>query len=133
MDAKQKYLALGGALALILLLALNGRSPQKEAAPRLAQIAVTQPIRIELLKIGRAEQAFFADNNRFGSMEELISSGALAMKTPARGVYLFTVETGERSFVVTARAQGEEAERWPVLRINERLEVTEEPAAAAPQ
>lgn len=131
MDDKQKYLALGGLAGVILLLVVfNLRSPKKEAAPALAQIAVTQPIRAELLKIGRAQQEFMVENNRYGSIEELISSGALAMKTPSRGVYDFTAEVTERGFVVTARARGEEADRWPVLTINERMEVSEQPAAA---
>lgn len=131
MEDKQKFLALGG-IGLLLLTAIvaQWRKPEKEAAPELAQVAVTQPIRVELLKIARAQQSYHAENNRFGSLEELISSGALAMKSLTRGVYQYTAEVEEQSFVVTARAQREEADRWPVLTINERMEIFQQPAAA---
>jgi len=124
-------LVFGGILgALVIALGLEWNRSQQQPAPGLAQVAVTQAIRADLLRIGRAQQAYFADNSRFGTIEELISSGALAMKKPSRGVYLFTAEVTDRGFIVTARAQGEEAGRWPALFINERMEITEEAAAA---
>jgi hypothetical protein len=51
------------------------------------------------------------------------------MKTPGRGVDQNVVEPGQDSFVITARAQGEEAHRWPVLTINKRMEIGEQAPA----
>jgi len=129
---KNKLLALGAiCLAVVAAVLVEWRASQsKTAAPAFAQIAVTQPIRIELMKIGRAEQSYYAEHSRYGSFEELISSGALEMKSPVRGVYRFTAEVDENGFVVTARAEGEEADRWPVLTINQRMEVEQQPATA---
>jgi hypothetical protein len=62
-------------------------------------------------------------------VQELIDAGALAMKTPGRGVDQNVVEPGQDSFVITARAQGEEAHRWPVLTINKRMEIGEQAPA----
>lgn len=131
MDTRGKLGAAVACFAIALyFIVVEWRASQNQPAPAFAQSAVTQTIRADLMKIARAQQYYLAQENRFGTMDELISSGALTMKTPGRGVYLYTAEVTSNGFIVTARAKGEEAERWPVLHINERMEISEEPATA---
>lgn len=117
-------------VALAYFVLVEWHASQNRPAPAFAQSAVTHAVRADLMRIARAQQVYLVDHNRFGSVPDLIASGALTMKTPGRGVYVYEAEVTAAGFVVTARATGEEAGRWPVLSINERMEITEEPATA---
>lgn len=115
------------AVVLVIFAFIEWRASQNKPAPPIAQTAVTSTIRADLMKIARVQQFFYSEHGRYGSIQELIDSGGLAMKTPGRGVYIYTTELTETGFVVTARARGEEAGRWPVLFITERMEIEERP------
>ena len=123
---------LGLMAAVFLIVAffviVEWRKSQNQPAPTVAQAAITPAIKADLMKIARAQQYFLSQNDRYGTVQELIDAGALTMKSPGRGVYEYTVENTERGFIVIARAKGQEADRWPVITITERMDLVEEPA-----
>lgn len=127
-----KQLGIWAAVGLIVIVAafVQWRSQQNQPAPAFAQRAVTTAMRADLLKLGRAQQFYYSEHNRFGTMDELIASGAVTMKKPGRGIYLFVSEPKDDGFQIWARPQGDEADRWPALVINQRMEIDEIPAAA---
>jgi hypothetical protein len=117
-----KSLGIWAALAIIVLAAVFVEYSKRSKAPadRTAQAVVTVAIKNDLLRIAQAEMIYYSDHGEYASIETLTESGALSMKTPGRGVYEYSVEFTARGFVITARAKGEEAVRWPVLTMDER-------------
>lgn len=132
MDEEHRKLMKWGALAVVILIAagIEWNRSQNQPAPEFAQNAVKMSVQADLLKIARAQEFHFSEHGKYASIPDLIESGALAMKKPGRGVYVYTAELSNFGFVVTAQAEGEEAPRWPVLQINERHQVTEFPVGS---
>ena len=60
-------------------------------------------VRTDLLQIAQAERIFIAENSHCASMDELISSHALAMSRPERDGYTYSVECSGVDFTVTGR------------------------------
>jgi hypothetical protein len=95
--------------------------------------APTQAISItgvqnDLLAIGQAERVFIIQNGRCGSMEELLSTGALAFARPGRNGYEYSIDCEGSDFRVTARhpappPAGVTGIRYPTLTVDQTLEV----------
>ena len=58
----------------------------------------------DLLAIANAERRFNASNGKYVSLDELISSGELAMARTTRGPYNYSVDVEEQSFQARAHA-----------------------------
>jgi hypothetical protein len=95
--------------------------------------AVTQAIsltgvRSDLLQIAEAERAYIVENGRCGSFDELTSSHSLAMASPERDGYTYSVACSGGDFSVTGRhapaPQGSPI-RYPALAIDQNMEVHE--------
>jgi hypothetical protein len=97
------------------------------------QAVVLTGVRNDLAGIVRAERAYLVQNGAYGTLEQLIASGDLLMQKPRRGIYVYTVEVHERSFVATAQPEGPGAEKWPTMTVNENMQFTEIPAGARPE
>jgi hypothetical protein len=59
-------------------------------------------VRMDLLQIAQAERGNIALNGKCASLDELISSGALAMEKKERDGYTYDVSCGSGDFTVTA-------------------------------
>jgi hypothetical protein len=87
-------------------------------------------VRGDLLQIARAERANIAQNTRCSSLDELISSGSLAMSRPERDGYTYEVQckgdSGEFS-VVARHAPAPEGSpiRYPILGIDQNMQIGE--------
>jgi len=63
-------------------------------------------VKNDLLGIAQAERVYWAQHNTYGSMDDLVSSGALAIKKSGRPGYTYDEESSSESFRVTARCTG---------------------------
>ncbi len=85
-------------------------------------------VRTDLLQIAQAERGYIAMNGACASLAELTSSNSLAMSSPARDGYSYSVECSGDDFTVTARhapAPAGSPIRYPTLAINQSLQVRE--------
>ena len=81
-------------------------------------------VKNDLLGMAQAERAHMALEGRYATLEELRSSGELAVD-PARGRqgYTYSAEIGDRSFTITATYSGPAA--MPSLSIDETMQITQ--------
>lgn len=85
-------------------------------------------VRSDLLQIAQAERAYIAENGRCASLDELTSSHSLALASPERDGYTYSVECSGGDFSVTGRhAPAPEGSpiRYPVLAIDQNMQVHE--------
>ena len=59
-------------------------------------------VKNDLLAIAQAERAYQVENGSVGSLDELVSSGAMSMKKSGRDGYTYGVESSGDAFRVTA-------------------------------
>ncbi len=64
----------------------------------------TTGVEQDLLQIANAERRYWATNNKYVSLDELISSGELQLGRTTRGAYTYSVDASASSFVAHARA-----------------------------
>jgi hypothetical protein len=85
-------------------------------------------VRMDLLSIAQAERSFMAQNGHCASMDELISSGSLAMTRPERDGYVYTADCSVADFNITAHhdpAPAGSPIRYPNLAIDSNMQVRE--------
>jgi len=80
-------------------------------------------VKNDLNAIAQAERRWFAEKGSYASLEELISSGALSMTRPERDGYTYTIEVTSNGFTVTARHPATPGLAWPVLSIDQTMEI----------
>ncbi len=64
----------------------------------------TTGVEQDLLQIANAERRYWATNNKYVALDELISSGELQMGRTTRGPYSYSVDASTSSFVARAHA-----------------------------
>lgn len=82
----------------------TGTDPQTAAMmskPRQAIDAVG--VKNDLIAIGQAERTYQVQNSKYGSLDDLISSGALSMPKSGRDGYTYEVTTTDDNFHAIAR------------------------------
>lgn len=57
----------------------------------------------DLIAIAQAERAYQAEHGKYASLDELTSSGAMAMRKEGRGGYTYEVDASDDSFRAIAR------------------------------
>ena len=85
-------------------------------------------VRMDLLQIAQAERSYIALNSHCASMEELTSSGSLAMGRTEREGYTYTVECAGADFTVKAQhapAPAGSPIRYPALAVDQTLQIGE--------
>jgi len=102
-----------------------------QAVPEGKGTAVTQSINLtgvknDLLAIAQAERAYMAQNGRYASMDELLSSGSLAMSRPARDGYEYTLETTATGFTLTARYTRTSELSYPTMVIDQTMQIRQQ-------
>jgi Tfp pilus assembly protein PilE len=86
-------------------------------------------VRSDLLQIAQAERSYIAENGKCATLDELISTHALAMTRTERDGYAYAIEcSGDSTFTATGRhapAAADSSIRYPTLAINQTMEVRE--------
>jgi len=85
-------------------------------------------VQSDLLAIGQAERVYIVQNGRCGSLEELVSTGALAFTRPGRDGYNYTVDCSGADFTVVARHPGRPPAgvtgvSYPTMTLDSTLEI----------
>jgi hypothetical protein len=83
-------------------------------------------VRGDLLQIAQAERASVATNGHCGSLDDLLSSGALTMTRPERDGYTYQVSCSGAEFSVIAEhppAPAGSPIRYPTLSIDSNMEI----------
>jgi hypothetical protein len=57
----------------------------------------------DLISIAQAERIYWAQHNSYASMDDLVSSGAMALKKTGREGYTYEEESSSDGFRITAR------------------------------
>lgn len=85
-------------------------------------------VREDLLLIAHAENSYIAQNGHCASLDELISSGALAMSHPDRDGYTYSIQCSGGEFTVTGRHAAAAAGspiRYPNFAIDQNMDTRE--------
>jgi hypothetical protein len=85
-------------------------------------------VREDLLLIAHSENGYIAQNGHCVSLDELVSSGALAMSHPERDGYTYSISCSGGDFSVTARhapAAAGSPIRYPNFAIDQTMSVRE--------
>jgi hypothetical protein len=82
-------------------------------------------IRQQLLTIGQAERQYLATHGTYASLEQLEQDDLLPGGTETRGYVFSAVVAGANGFTITATPVDPEKSDWPVLVIDESLQVAE--------
>jgi hypothetical protein len=82
-------------------------------------------VRTDLMSIAQAERTYFATENKYASLDELISSHAITI-TRQRPPYTYAVETSTGSFRVIATRSGDDASGLPAqLSVDQNMEFSQ--------
>jgi Tfp pilus assembly protein PilE len=80
-------------------------------------------VRQQLLTIAQAERQYLASHGTYATLEQLAQEELLPGGTDVRGYRFTVVADGSSGFVVTATPSDEQKAEWPVLEIDERMQV----------
>jgi hypothetical protein len=80
-------------------------------------------VKNDLMGIARAERAYSAEHGSYASLDELISSDELIMKSSSHNGYTFSVETGEQTFRAIAHCPATTSPGCTDLMIDQSMEV----------
>jgi len=81
-------------------------------------------VKSDLIAIGQAERIYQAQHNAYGSMDDLVSSGAMAYKKTGRQGYTYESEASTDSFRITARCTPHTMPGCTNFAIDQTMEVT---------
>lgn len=102
---------LGQVVGLLVVVLITGlvykfyfsQGPQSAAVAHPAQTISTVGVRSDLLSIAQAERTYQAEHGSYASFDELVSSGAIALRKSGRDGYTYDVETSADGFRAIAR------------------------------
>ena len=82
-------------------------------------------VRMDLMSIAQAERGYFATENKYASLDELISSHSITINRQ-RPPYTYEVETSTGGFRVVATRSSDDASGLPKqMSVNENMEFSE--------
>src|SRR5271168_4827663 len=87
-------------------------------------------VKNDLLGIAMAERAYSAEHGTYASLDELISSDQLIMKSTTHNGYTYSVDTGNQTFRAIAHCPEETNPGCTSLMVDETMEVQAEPASS---
>jgi hypothetical protein len=82
-------------------------------------------IRQQLLTIGQAERQYLATHGTYATLEQLEQDDLLPGGAEVRGYVFSAAVAGAKGFTITATPVDAEKVDWPVLEIDERMQVAE--------
>jgi hypothetical protein len=77
-------------------------SPSGSAARAPTQTIDTIGVKNDLVAIGQAERIYQAQHSSYGSLDDLVSSGAMSLEKSGRDGYTYDAQFSTESFRVTA-------------------------------
>ena len=109
-----------GFLSLIAAMAVGMYIYAHDAQNSSAALGATNPktaiditaVRMDLMTIAQAERGYYAQEAKYASIDELISSRSMSV-AHQRAPYTYSVETGSSSFRVIATREGADATGAP--------------------
>jgi hypothetical protein len=110
-----------GFVGLLLGVAVGAYLYSRQAQSSVGASNVTAPtatvnvigIQNDLLALANAERSHFALEGKYASLDELLSSGEITMKSRSRGSCSYDASVGETSFRITATCSGQELSGKP--------------------
>ena len=123
-----RVLALVGVLAVLAVgyfVAQQSVSSAADQASPQEQIDVIS-IRQQLLTIGQAQRQYLATHGEYATIEQLAQDDLLPGGAEVRGYVFSAVPAGTSGFTVTATPIDAEKSDWPVLEIDESMQVVEQ-------
>lgn len=88
-----------------------------------AQVISTVGVQNDLLSIAQSERIYWAGHGSYASLDELYSSGALAVKKSGRAGYTYSAETSVDGFTVTAHCDAAVAPACSSFAIDQSMQV----------
>lgn len=92
-----------------------------------AQVISTVGVQNDLLSIAQAERIYWAGHGSYASLDELYSSGALAVKKSGRAGYTYSAEKSSDGFTVTARCDAPAAPGCSSFAVDQTMQVQQVP------
>jgi hypothetical protein len=83
-------------------------------------------VRNDLMVIANAERRRLASDGKYVSLDELRSNNDISMPTNSRGLYSYSVETGENTFRVVATYSGSDPSAPHSISVDQTMQVTTE-------
>jgi hypothetical protein len=84
-------------------------------------------VKSDLMAIGQAERIYQTDHNSYGSLDELVSSGAMTLPKTGRDGYTYEAEASTDTFRVLARCPAATAPGCTNYAIDQTLEIQTSP------
>jgi hypothetical protein len=84
-------------------------------------------VKNDLVAIGQAERIYQTDHNSYGSLDDLVSSGAMTIRKTGRDGYTYEAEASADSFRVLARCPAATAPGCASYAIDQNMEVQPAP------
>ncbi|HKV48299.1 MAG TPA: hypothetical protein VJN69_09425, partial [Candidatus Acidoferrales bacterium] len=81
-------------------------------------------VKNDLLSIAQAERVYQAEHSAYGSLDDLVSSGAMAYKKSGRKGYTYEAESATDSFRIVARCTDTAPAGCTNFAIDQTMEVT---------
>ena len=123
--------SLGGLISLLVVAAIAGLiykfylSPGQNSAPiaHPTQTIDVIGVKNDLVGIGQAERIYQTEHNSYGSLDDLVSSGALAIKKEGRDGYTYEAEASTDTFRVVAQCPAATSPGCTSYAIDQNMEV----------
>jgi hypothetical protein len=116
------------ALIVVLGYWLYASKMQSKGAPGTpAQVISTVGVQNDLLSIAQAERIYWTGHGSYASLDELYSSGALAVKQSGRAGYAYSAETTSDGFTVTARCDAATTPGCSDFSVDQSMQVQQVP------
>ena len=115
-----------GAAVMLFIYKNSLTQSQAAGAGTPAQTINVVGVKNDLLAIAQAERVYQAEHSSVGSLDELVSSGAMSMKKTGRDGYTYEVAPAGDGFRVTARCSAAAA-GCTNYTVDQSMEVRAEP------
>ena len=101
-------------------------SGQQALGPAAAPMQTVDVIGVksDLVSIAQAERVYWAQHNAYGSLDDLVSSGAMAYKKTGRQGYAYDAESSSDGFRVTARCTDPPMNGCVNLAVDQTMEIS---------
>ncbi len=126
---------LGSVLGLLLVVLIGGltykfyfeKSASVSSASAPAQTIDVMGVKNDLLSIAQAERIYQAEHGAYGSMDDLVSSGALSLRKSGRDGYTYDVNTSADGFQIVAQCPAATDPGCASYSIDQTLEIQAAP------
>ncbi|MGH9717449.1 MAG: hypothetical protein ACRD4R_12090 [Candidatus Acidiferrales bacterium] len=124
--------SLAGLLIVALIAALTykfyfSKSPAASGAETPAQTINVVGVKSDLLAIGQAERLYQAEHGSYGSIDDLVSSGAMSFRRAGRDGYTYGVNASTDSFQAIAHCPIDTRPGCTSYSIDQTMEIQDAP------